>query len=138
MIHIQKLKSNATVPTRGSTAAAGLDFYATDHVTIMPGDRQLISTGIAVAMTKGTYLRLAPRSGLAVKHGIDVLAGVVDSDYRGEVKILLVNLGKWPFSILPGDKIAQGIPEVIAEESIKVVNKLEDTKRGEQGFGSTG
>lgn len=98
----------------------------------------MVSTGISVAFSNDVYLRIAPRSGLAAKHGIDVLAGVVDSDYRGEIKVILVNHGKERFIISPGDRIAQMILERIKTAMFSEVSSLSDTARSSKGFGSTG
>jgi dUTP pyrophosphatase len=97
-----------------------------------------VSTGISISIPTNTYFRIAPRSGLAYKNGIDVLAGVIDSDYRGEVKVLLINLSKDVFSIARGDRIAQGILEHITIAEVVETDTLIDTDRGAGGFGSTG
>jgi deoxyuridine 5'-triphosphate nucleotidohydrolase len=137
-IYVKKLREDAQLPTRGSAAAAGLDLYSAEDVVIAPLSRALIKTGISVAVDHGTYFRIAPRSGLALKHGIDVMAGVVDSDYRGEIGVILVNLNDSPFSVLKGDRIAQGIVEMICLAHVVEVNDLDSTDRGSNGFGSTG
>jgi dUTP pyrophosphatase len=102
----------------------------------------LIKTGISVAVPNGTYGRIAPRSGLALKNGIDVMAGVIDADYRGDVGVILVNLGSSPFTINPGDRIAQLILEKIEyNTSVQEIGEADDlspTSRGANGFGSTG
>ena len=138
VVQIQKLRPNATIPTRGSEQAAGSDLYSVEEVEIAPGEKAMVSTGIALAIPTDVYARIAPRSGLAVKYGIDVLAGVVDSDYRGEIKIILVNLGKESFLIKPGDRIAQLILERIKIPLFSEVNNLAETSRDAKGFGSTG
>lgn len=135
---IQLLTPEATIPTRGSEKAAGLDLHSSEDCIIEPRERRLVSTGIAVAVPTNSYGRVAPRSGLAVKHGIDVLAGVVDEDYRGEVKVALINLGSEPFVVNRGDRIAQLVIESISRPVIEVVESLEETVRGAGGFGSTG
>lgn len=137
-ILIKKLRPDAYIPTRGSDQAAGLDLYSVSSIVVPPGDRALIPTGISISIPKNTYFRIAPRSGLAYKNGIDVLAGVIDSDYRGEIKILIVNLGKNKFLINPGDRIAQGILERILVLDVEEITELDDTNRGADGFGSTG
>jgi dUTP pyrophosphatase len=133
-----KLVNGGKPPTKGSEFAAGYDLYCNEKGRIGIGRRQLISTGICVAIPPGHYGRIAPRSGLAVKMGIDVSAGVVDEDYRGEIKILLVNNGMETFVFLKGDRIAQLIIEKISTPPVEVVEELPDSKRGEGGFGSTG
>lgn len=135
---IQLLTPEAKVPVRGSDKAAGMDLHASEDCVINPQERRLVSTGVAVALPNSTYGRVAPRSGLAVKNGIDVLAGVVDEDYRGEVKVALINHGTEPFVVSKGDRIAQLIVESILRPVIEVVDNLEETTRGDGGFGSTG
>lgn len=135
---VKKLSPSATLPTRGSQFAAGYDLYASHDETVLPGYRSLISTDIAIAIPSGHYARIAPRSGLAWKNGIMVGAGVVDEDYRGEVKVMLFNLGGVDFEVKKGDRIAQLILEKIATPEVKEVEELPETKRGEGGFGSTG
>ena len=135
---IQLLTPDAKTPVRGSDKAAGMDLHASEDCVINPQERRLVSTGVAVALPNNTYGRVAPRSGLAVKNGIDVLAGVVDEDYRGEVKVALINHGTEPFVVSKGDRIAQLIVESILRPVIEVVDNLEETTRGDGGFGSTG
>ena len=137
-IYVKKLRDDAYLPTRGSENAAGLDLYSVDELTIPPGERALVKTGISVAVNHGTYFRISPRSGLALKHGIDTMAGVVDSDYRGEICVILANLGKHAFQVMKGDRVAQGIVEVIQLADVVEVDNLDDTNRGANGFGSTG
>lgn len=137
-LRIQKLSDKATIPTRGSEWSAGLDLYAASAATIPPQGRAVIPTDLSIACPKGTYGRIAPRSGLTVKHGIDVGAGVIDADYRGPVGVVLFNLGHKTFSIQPGDRIAQLVLEQIVMAPIEVVEDLEATTRGAGGFGSTG
>lgn len=137
-LKVKLLSETAQPPTRGSEHAAGLDLYASEGVTILPGNRALVATGIAVEFPPGNYLRIAPRSGLAVKQGIDVLAGVVDADYRGEVRVALINLGNKDVVIHEGDRIAQAILEKIEVPDVVLVDELSDTTRGAGGYGSTG
>jgi dUTP pyrophosphatase len=137
-VDIQCLCPEAKIPERGSTGAVGYDLVASQGCVILPGSRQLVPTGLAMAIPTGYYGRIAPRSGLAVKHGIDVGAGVIDCDYRGEIKVLLFNLGQEPFLVKPGYKIAQMVFEVCRLPSMVQVEQLNDTDRGEGGFGSTG
>lgn len=133
-----KLVPEAKIPTKGSSYAAGFDLYASHSGCIAPRMRLAISTGIAVAIPKGWYGRVAPRSGLAHNFGIDVLAGVVDSDYRGEVKVILMNHGSGDFKFEAGDRIAQLVPEFCGVWQIQEAASLDDTIRGVGGFGSTG
>ena len=124
-------------PTRGSDDAAGLDLYANQTLSIQPQQRELVPTGIKIKLPAGTYGRIAPRSGLSLK-GIDVAAGVVDRDFRGEVKVVLVNNGSTSFTIAQGDRIAQLVLECIATADIEIVETVGETSRGTQDFGSTG
>jgi dUTP pyrophosphatase len=137
-IYFKKLDNKATIPTRGSKFSAGLDLSSVESLVIEPGDRAIVATGLAVIIPNDTYLRIAPRSGLAAKHGIDVLAGVVDSDYRGEIKVILANFGKEPFAVMSGERIAQAILEQCVIADVETVDSLTDTDRGANGFGSTG
>lgn len=137
-LHFRRLHPEARLPTRGSAEAAGLDLYAVERVTIEPGGRAAVRTGLAVAIPRGFYGRVAPRSGLAVRHGLDVLAGVIDSDYRGEILCALVNLGAEPFEVEPGARVAQLVVEAIALPEPAWAEELEETGRGAGGFGSTG
>ncbi|MEQ8740267.1 MAG: dUTP diphosphatase, partial [Hoeflea sp.] len=118
--------------------AAGLDLYADESRPILAGRSQIISTGISVMIPEGHYGRVAPRSGLAAKHEIDVLAGVIDSDYRGEIKVILHNLGYKTFPVQRGERIAQLILEKISIPEVVEVENLDITERGDGGFGSTG
>ncbi|EPQ27411.1 uncharacterized protein PFL1_04949 [Pseudozyma flocculosa PF-1] len=128
----------AKLPTRGSASAAGYDLYSSEKVTIERGKRKVVQTGISLAIPEGHYGRVAPRSGLASKHGIDVGAGVIDSDYRGLLGVLLFNLGDADFTINEGDRIAQLVIEQISTPPVEEVSSLDDTARGAGGFGSTG
>lgn len=131
-------KEYAKLPTRGSAQSVGLDLYSVENIHISPGKRAKIRTGIAIALPDNTYGRIAPRSGLAVKFGIDVLAGVIDEDYRGEIIIVLQNHGQQTFQVQNGDKIAQLIVEPFVPVLPMEVGMLSDTLRGDLGFGSTG
>ena len=134
----KRLHPEARLPSRGSARAAGLDLCAIERVTLAPGERAAVRTGLSVAIPEGFYGRVAPRSGLAVRHGIDVLAGVIDSDYRGEILCALVNHGTEPFEIEPGARVAQLVVEAIATPEPAWADDLEETERGASGFGSTG
>jgi len=133
-----KLDKRAKIPTKGSKFAAGFDLYALEGGCIAPRMRLLISTGITVAIPQGWYGRIAPRSGLAHNFGIDVLAGVIDSDYRSEVKVILMNHGSGDYKFEAGDRIAQLVPEFCGVWQIEEVDSLNETTRGAGGFGSTG
>lgn len=139
MLKIKKLNDSAIIPTRGHETDAGLDLYALKDYEIFPRNRYLIQTGISLEIPEGYYGRVAPRSGLAVKYGIDVFAGVVDSSYRGELMVLLYNSNEIEtFVIKKGDRIAQLIIEKHYNFPIEIVYTLSDTNRGSGGFGSTG
>ncbi|KIW93141.1 deoxyuridine 5'-triphosphate nucleotidohydrolase [Cladophialophora bantiana CBS 173.52] len=135
---IKKLSANASTPTRGSAFAAGYDLYAAKPITIPSRGKALVSTDLSIATPEGTYGRIAPRSGLAAKHFIDTGAGVIDADYRGEVKVLLFNHSEVDFEVKKGDRIAQLVLERIYTPDIVEVNDLEESVRGAGGFGSTG
>ncbi|CBQ73304.1 probable dUTP pyrophosphatase [Sporisorium reilianum SRZ2] len=128
----------AKLPTRGSALAAGYDLYAAEKVVLPRGGRKVVQTGICLAIPTGHYGRVAPRSGLASKHGIDTGAGVIDEDYRGLLGVLLFNFGDADFTINEGDRIAQLIIEKISTPEVQEVDSLDETLRGAGGFGSTG
>lgn len=138
MIYFKKLTETATIPTYGSDYAAGMDISADEDVIIPGHSKKIISTGLAVAIPSNSYLRVAPRSGLAAKNDIDVLAGVIDEDYRGEIKVILYNHGSMDFTVLRGNRIAQLINEVINRPDIQELSVLPTTSRNDAGFGSTG
>jgi deoxyuridine 5'-triphosphate nucleotidohydrolase len=123
-LFIKKLVVNACTPTRGSKFSAGYDLYSAENITVKTNNRSLISIGLAIKVPEGYYGRIASRSGLAVKYGIDVGAGVIDSDYTGPVKVLLFNHGDEDFVVSEGDRIAQLIIEKIAHLNINLVNEL--------------
>lgn len=128
------------LPEYATDGAAGLDVVAAEDVAFLPGARHAVATGLAVAIPPGFEIQVRPRSGLALKHGITVLnaPGTIDSDYRGEVKVILVNLGAEPFEIRRGDRIAQLVLAPVTQLSWLKVDELDDTARGSGGFGSTG
>jgi len=130
------------LPHFATDEAAGADLRAAidTDVSLAPGERRLIPTGFAMAMPKGTEAQIRPRSGLAYKHGITVLntPGTIDSDYRGEVKVLLINHGSEDFTIQRGERIAQMIVAKLTPVTFDVVEELDDTARGAGGYGSTG
>jgi dUTP pyrophosphatase len=137
-LKFKALDSRATLPTRGSAAAAGLDLYSIEGVNLPAGERKLVRTGLAVAIPDGFYGRIAPRSGLAAKNGIDVLAGVIDADYRGEIQCLLHNTGRETVELPAQTKVCQLIIEKIITPHPVLVDDLTNTTRGSGGFGSTG
>lgn len=137
-LRFKKLDPRAVLPQRGSAHAAGLDLCSIDDVEIGPKQRVMARTGLAVAIPVGFYGRIAPRSGLAAKNGLDVLAGVIDSDYRGEICCLLYNTSDDVIKLTAGSKICQLIVEQIITPEPAWATDLEETARGAGGFGSTG
>lgn len=130
---------NAQIPTKGSEHSAGYDLYSCCNALIHPQERALVKAGIVLEIPEGYYGRIAPRSGLALKNGIDVMAGVIDSDYRGEIGVILHNTDKTvPFHIKIGDRIAQLIIEKYYTFDLKKSDDLNYSERGSGGFGSTG
>jgi dUTP pyrophosphatase len=140
-VYISK-KEGATIPAYATTSSSGMDICALldDPVTIKPLERVLIPTGIQISIPEGYEAEIRPRSGLAYQHGITVLntPGTIDADYRGEIKVILINLGSAPFTIRNGDRIAQMIVKNIVKVHWKEVDNLSRTERGVGGFGSTG
>ncbi|XP_037102655.1 deoxyuridine 5'-triphosphate nucleotidohydrolase, mitochondrial isoform X2 [Syngnathus acus] len=138
VLRFAKLSEHATSPTRGSSKAAGFDLYSAYDYSIGPMDKVIVKTDIQIAVPHGCYGRVAPRSGLAAKHFIDVGAGVIDEDYRGNVGVVLFNFSKQTFEVKKGDRIAQLVCERIAYPELIEEERLDDTERGTGGFGSTG
>jgi deoxyuridine 5'-triphosphate nucleotidohydrolase len=138
MIQIKLLTENAIMPTRGTEQAAGLDLYAAESKMLISGSRRIVSTGVSIAIPPGFVGLIWPRSGLAVRHGIDVLAGVIDADYRGELCVVLMNHGGVDCHIKAGDRIAQLVIQPFAMLGLDKVDGLPPTVRGAGGFGSTG
>ena len=138
VLEFKRVDERATLPSRGSELSAGLDLYSIEEITIGPRKRVVAKTGLAVAIPPGHYGRIAPRSGLAMKHGLDVLSGVIDSDYRGEIGCLLYNTGDEPIHLPAQTKICQLIIEKIELPTAVWSDELGETVRGSDGFGSTG
>jgi dUTP pyrophosphatase len=128
------------VPSRATEHAAGLDVVAAEDVTLAPGERHAVATGFAIAIPHGYEVQVRPRSGLALKHGITCLntPGTIDSDYRGEVRVILANLGSEPFEVRRGERIAQLVPAPVLQANFAEAAELSETARGAGGFGSTG
>ena len=128
------------LPAYATEHAAGLDVVASEDVTLAPGERHAVATGFAIAIPHGYEVQVRPRSGLALKHGITCLntPGTIDSDYRGEVKVILANLGSEPFDVRRGERIAQLVPAPVLRADFHEVTSLSETSRGAGGFGSTG
>ena len=133
-----KMSDRARAPSRGSPGSAGFDLFSAEEVIVGPGERVCVKTDLQIRVPDGTYGRVAPRSGLALKHGIDVGAGVIDGDFRGNVMVLLFNLGAFDFHVRCGDRIAQLILEKFSAATPLEQSTLEETERGSGGFGSTG
>uniref|UniRef100_A0ACD5ZZ05 Uncharacterized protein n=1 Tax=Avena sativa TaxID=4498 RepID=A0ACD5ZZ05_AVESA len=138
LLKVKKLSENAILPRRGSALAAGYDLSSAVEATVPARGKALVATDLSIAIPEGTYARVAPRSGLALKHSIDVGAGVIDADYRGPVGVVLFNHSEVDFGVKPGDRIAQLIIQVIMTPEVAEVEDLDATVRGEGGFGSTG
>lgn len=143
-VQFKRLEGNEDLklPQKMTEAAAGFDLQAAinEAIVLLPGDRKLIPTGFAMSMPNELEAQIRPRSGLAFKHGITVLnsPGTIDADYRGEIKVLLINHGKEPFTIERGERIAQMVIQLIPHINIVEVEELSDTLRGAGGFGHTG
>lgn len=137
-LFVKKQSATAQLPARATPEAAGYDLFANADLTITAKGKALVDTGIAIAIPAGYYGRIAPRSGLAHKFFIDVGAGVIDADYRGNVGVILFNFGEKDFAVKVGDRIAQLLIEKIANPDVVEVESLDDTVRKDGGFGSTG
>ena len=138
VIDIEQLSPNARIPQQGNESDAGYDLATIDGVMLNPGERDVFGTGIAVAIPEGYVGYIKPRSGLAVNSGIDVLGGVIDSGYRGEIKVILLNTGDNMFYATPGTRIAQLVVQPVAKVTFNPITYLTDSARGANGFGSTG
>jgi len=137
-IKIKRLSPKAIIPERSKQSDAGYDLHSIEALPLLPMSREAVSVGFAIEIPKGYYGRIAPRSGLAVRAGIDVLAGVVDSGYRNEIKVVMINLGQGLVSVEEGDRIAQLIIEKCHDVEWEETDELSDSDRGEDGFGSSG
>jgi len=138
---VKRLRPDALVPGYQTEGSAGMDLsLCGEAVTLNPGGRRLMPTGIAVAIPAGYEGQVRPRSGLAIKHGIILpnSPGTIDSDYRGEIKIIMANIGDEPVTFQPGDRLAQMIISPVVKLTVEEVEDLPDSKRGAGGFGSTG
>jgi len=141
-IHLQRLPhgDGLPAPSYATDGAAGLDVVAAEEITLAPGERHAVATGFAIAIPEGYEVQVRPRSGLALRHGVTCLntPGTIDHDYRGEVKVILANLGSEPFEIRRGERIAQLVPAPVLKANFVEVGVLSETSRGAGGFGSTG
>ena len=143
IVRIKKLRPNtASLPAYMTPNAAGMDLFADldEDIVLQPGARSLLPTGIALALPHGYEAQIRPRSGLALRHGITLVnsPGTIDQDYRGEIGIIMVNHGREPFTVRNGERIAQMVFAPIARAELQVVDDLDETDRGEGGFGHTG
>ncbi len=138
LVKILKVNKDAVMPNYATNGDAGLDLYSLEDYILKPGERKIFFTGIKMEFSKKYYVRVAPKSGLALKYGIDTLGGVVDSGYRGEYGVILINHGQENFNVEKGMKIAQIIFERIGRAKFKVVSNLSDTERKDGAFGHTG
>jgi dUTP pyrophosphatase len=141
-IRVTCTSASGILPAYHSADASGADLraYLAEAVTLQPGERRLIPTGLRLQIPAGYEAQVRPRSGLAIRHGITVLnaPGTIDSDYRGEVQVILINLGQAPFRVQPGERIAQIVVLPIRQADFILQESIDDTERGERGFGSTG
>jgi dUTP pyrophosphatase len=141
-IELQRLPHGEGLPLPCYTTegAAGMDVVAAEELSLAPGQRHAVATGFAIAIPHGYEVQVRPRSGLALKHGITCLntPGTIDEDYRGEVKVILANLGREPFEVRRGERIAQLVPTPVLKAAFREVDTLSETSRGTGGFGSTG
>lgn len=141
-IAVQRLPNgdDLPLPAYATNGAAGMDVVAAEDIVLEPGTRAAVATGFALAIPTGYEVQVRPRSGLALKHGVTCLntPGTIDSDYRGEVKVILANLGQESFAVRRGDRIAQLVPAPVLRAELALAEMLDDTARGAGGFGSTG
>lgn len=141
-IKVQRLAAgrDLPLPAYATAGAAGMDVVAAEDVRLMPGERRAVATGFALAIPEGWEVQVRPRSGLALRHGVTCLntPGTVDSDYRGEVRVILANLGAEPFDLRRGERMAQLVPAPVTRARLIEASTLDATPRGEGGFGSTG
>jgi len=135
---VKRHSKDAILPKRASEKAAGYDLCSSVACQIDAGQRTIVATDLSITVPPGTYGRIAPRSGLAVNKGIDVMAGVIDQDYTGKIGIVLINHGKEPFWVQEGSRVGQLILERIETPEVEEVQELASTERGDGGFGSTG
>ena len=141
-IQIKKLSNSVSIPKYETSGSSGMDIAAhiENNIIINPGEKALVSTGFSVAVPRGYEIQIRPRSGLAAKKNITVLntPGTIDADYRGEIKVILINLGKEKFVVENGERIAQMVVCPVVQANLEEVKELSETKRGSSGFGSTG
>ena len=139
-VRVKKIHKDAKIPSYAHQGDSGMDLYSVEEATIEPGERKMVSTGLQISLPKGFEAQIRPKSGLAANFGVTVLntPGTVDSCYRGEVRVILANLGKGAYKVEKGKKIAQMVIARVEEAEIEEVEELDDTARKDGGFGSTG
>jgi dUTP pyrophosphatase len=138
VLKVKKLHPDALLPSRKRAGDAGLDLYSVEEVLLNPGEWKAVPTGVAVEIPEGYFGLIKDRSGLALKHAVHCLAGVVDENYRGEIKVVLINLGDKPVRLEKGSRVAQMVLVPYLKTQVVEVEELSHTERGRQGFGSTG
>ena len=139
-LKIKKLSESAVIPEYKTDGASGMDLSSTERVTLMPFERKLVPTGLAIQLEQGFEAQLRPRSGTSIKHGLTLVncVGTIDSDYTGEIFIPMINLSSTPYTIEIGERVAQMVISSYTSVGIKIVDELDETERGSGGFGSTG
>ena len=139
-LKIKKLSESAVIPEYKTDGASGMDLSSTERVTLMPFERKLVPTGLAIQLEQGFEAQLRPRSGTSIKHGLTLINCVctIDSDYTGEIFIPMINLSSTPYTIEIGERVAQMVISSYTSVGIKIVDELDETERGSGGFGSTG
>lgn len=137
-LKIKKLQTDAILPSYAKKGDAGMDIFASENLTLNPGERGIVKTGISVEFPEGYVFLVWDKSGISSKTGVTTLAGVIDAGYRGEIGIAVINLGQESYTFEKGKKVAQGLIQPVVEAEIEEVDILSDSARGEDGFGSTG
>lgn len=139
-LKIKKLSESAVVPEYKTDGASGMDLSSTERVTLMPFERKLVPTGLAIQLEQGFEAQLRPRSGTSIKHGLTLVncVGTIDSDYTGEIFIPMINLSSTPYTIEIGERVAQMVIARYTSVGVKIVDELDETERGSGGFNSTG
>ena len=139
-LKIKKLSESAVIPEYKTDGASGMDLSSTERLTLMPFERKLVPTGLAIQLEQGFEAQLRPRSGTSIKHGLTLVncVGTIDSDYTGEIFIPMINLSSTPYTIEIGERVAQMVISSYTSVGIKIVDELDETERGSGGFGSTG
>jgi dUTP pyrophosphatase len=139
-VKVQRIEADAKMPCYAHPGDSGMDLFSVEEIVLQPGERKLVRTGIKISLPKGFEAQVRPKSGIAINNGVTVLntPGTIDSCYRGEVQVILINLGKEAFKIEKGKKIAQLVIAKVEEAKVKEVDELDETSRSNGGFGSTG